>query len=103
MTALLRAERLAALTTDDLALVTDALALVGFGGTDLADFGGKLADLLLVGAGDDHMGGVRDRDGHARRRLHHDLIGEADLKGDSVRLLQLGLIADTDDFEPLRV
>ena len=47
---LLRAERLAGLAADDLALVADALALVGLGGADLADLGGELADRLLVGA-----------------------------------------------------
>lgn len=41
---------LAFLTADNLVLVLDALAQIGFGLTDGADIGGKIANLLLVDA-----------------------------------------------------
>jgi hypothetical protein len=43
---------LAFLAEDVLASVLHALALVGFGAAELADFGGNLADALLVDAAD---------------------------------------------------
>src|SRR5262249_52730792 len=44
------------LSADVLALVADALALVGLGRTDLANLCGRLADDLLIGALHDDLG-----------------------------------------------
>src|SRR2546423_5682733 len=59
---------LANLPPDVLALVADALALVGLGRTNLANLRSGLTDLLLVGALDDHLcrGGNLERDADAR-------------------------------------
>src|SRR5437763_10883979 len=55
-----------------LALVADALALVGLRRPHLPDLGGGLADYLLVDAAHDHLGRDRDleRDALARRDPH---------------------------------
>src|SRR5689334_15727952 len=47
------------LPADVLALVADALALVGLGRAHLPDLGGGLPDGLLVDAAHDHLGGRR--------------------------------------------
>src|SRR3954454_21808615 len=83
----LRPERLARLAADRLALVADALPLVRLGGADLADIGGELADGLLVRPGDRDVRRVGDHDTDALRSFEHDLVGEADLERDRVRLL----------------
>src|SRR5699024_9451361 len=72
------------LVLDDLALVADALALVRLGRLLGADFGGKLADLLLVDAGngevvrilplDLDVVGVRN-DHLVRKAQVHDQVG----------------------------
>src|SRR5262249_5411627 len=100
---LLGAEGLAGLPADDLALVADALALVGLGGADLPDHGRELADGLLVGPADDDVGRVGDDHAHAGRGLQDALVGDPDREGARVRLLERGLVADADDLEPLGV
>src|SRR3954447_11952995 len=84
-----------------LALVADALALVGLRRPLLADDGGDLADLLLGVALDDHAGG--------HRHLEVDPLGSGDL--DRVRVaerelevgaLERGAVADALDLQGLR-
>src|SRR3954463_15597637 len=91
---------LADLPGDVLALVADALALVGLRRPLLADDGGGLADLLLGVALDDHARG--------HRHLELDPLGSGDL--DRVRVperqLEVGAperraVADALDLERL--
>src|SRR5215831_3934993 len=81
-----RAEALAGLALHDLAVVADALALVGLGRTALPDRGRDVADLLLVGAEDDDVRGRGRADLDALR--HHDghRLVEADVEHDLVAL-----------------
>src|SRR5262249_49972932 len=58
---------LAFFAEDVFARVLDALAFIGFGLAESADFGGDVADLLLVDAGDDDLGRLGYRDGDALR------------------------------------
>src|ERR1700757_2595731 len=90
---------LAFLAEDVFARVLDALALVGFGLAESADFGGDVADLLLVDAGDDDLGRLGYRDGYPLRDGVNDIVAvaELDLK---VLALQGGAIADAGDLEP---
>src|SRR6185369_128902 len=70
---------LAFLAEDVFAGILHALALVGFGRTVAADFGGHLADLLLVDAGDHDLGRLRRRDGDAVRNREVHVVAEAKL------------------------
>src|SRR6266576_5764724 len=92
---------LAFLAEDVFARVLDALALVGFGLSESADFGGDVADLLLVDAGDDDLGRLGHRDGDALRDRVNDIVAvaELDLK---VLALHGGAIADAGDLESAR-
>ena len=100
---LLGAERLAGLAADDLALVADALALVRLGGRTLRTTAANWPTACLSAPADRDVGRVGDDHAHARRGLQDDLVGEADLEGDGVRLLELGLVADADDLQLLGV
>src|SRR5215212_5533803 len=91
---------LAHLPLDVLALVADALALVGLRRPLLADDGGGLADLLLGVALDDHARGL----GH----LELDPLGSGDLdrmrvaeRELEVRALERGAVADALDLQRL--
>src|SRR3954449_6313830 len=92
---------LADLPGDVLALVADALALVGLRRPLLADVGGELADLLLGVALDDHARGLGHLELDALRRLdgHGVRVAELELE---VLALQRGAVADTLDLERLR-
>src|SRR5215207_4529107 len=92
---------LAYLPGDVLALVADALALVGLRGPLLADDGGDLADLLLARALHDDARGLRHLELDALRRLdrHGMRVAERELE---VAALELGAIADALDLERLR-
>src|SRR4029077_11227081 len=85
---------LAGFAQDALTGVADALALVGLGLAKLADVGGNLADELLVEAAHCDARRLRDFEGHARRRLDVDRVGEADEHFDLARPLRLGAVAD---------
>src|SRR5215831_1456606 len=89
---------LAFFAEDVFARVLDALALIGFGLAESADFGGDVADFLLVDAGDDDLGrlGYRDRDALRDRINDVVAIAELDLQ---VLALQGGAIADAADLE----
>src|SRR3954447_17157544 len=83
-----------------LALVADALALVGLRRPLLADDGRDLADLLLGDALDDHARGLGHLELDALRRLdrHGVRVAERQLE---VAALELGAIADALDLERL--
>src|SRR3954447_8885348 len=83
-----------------LALVADALALVGLRGPLLADVGGELADLLLGVALDDHARGLGHLELDALRRLDRDRVRVAELQLE-VLALQRGAVADALDLEGL--
>src|ERR1051325_8423465 len=85
---------------DVLALVADALALVGLRRPLLADDGGDLADLLLAVALDDHARGLRHLELDALRRLdrHGMRVAERQLE---VAALELGAIAHALNLERL--
>src|SRR3954447_20720740 len=91
---------LADLPGDVLALVADALALVGLRRPLLADDGGDLADLLLGVALDDDAG--RDRhlelDPGRSRDAHGVRVAERELE---VGTAQRGAVADALDLEGL--
>src|ERR687896_306822 len=61
-----------------LALVADALALVGLWRTHRPHLRSRLADLLLVDPFDEHFRRRRHLERDARGRLDHDGMGEAD-------------------------
>src|SRR5918997_2836801 len=92
---------LAYLPCDVLALVADALALVGLRGPLLADHGGDLADLLLARALDDHARGLGHLELDALGRLdrHGMRVAERQLQ---VAALELRAVADALDLERLR-
>src|SRR3954468_5156666 len=69
---------LAHLPGDVLALVADALALVGLGRALLADVGGPLAHELLVDAPYDHARGLGHLELDAVGRLHRHGVGVAE-------------------------
>src|SRR3569832_1594516 len=62
------------LAEDVFAGVLHALALIGFRTAEAADFGGHLADLLLVDAGDDDFGRLRRCDRDALRDRIVDVV-----------------------------
>src|ERR1700676_151794 len=65
---------LALLAEDELARVSDALALIGLGRPVVADIGRDLADLLLVDAGHHDLGRLRRHDGDAVGNRVHALV-----------------------------
>src|ERR671933_2663171 len=83
-----------------LALVADALALVGLRRALLADDGGDLADLLLRVALHDDPRGLRDLELDALRRLDGDgmRVAQGELE---VAALELRAVADALDLERL--
>src|SRR3954462_4175517 len=85
-----------------LALVADALALVGLRRPLLADDGGDLAHLLLGVALDDHARGLGHLELDPLRRLdrHGVRVAERQLQ---VAALELRAVADALDLERLRV
>src|SRR3954453_7306877 len=89
------------LPRDVLALVADALALVGLRRPLLADDGGDLADLLLGDPLHDHARGLGHLELDALRRLdrHGMRVAERELE---VAALELGAIADALDLQGLR-
>src|SRR3954463_5006346 len=91
---------LADLPGDVLALVADALALVGLRRPLLADDGGDLAHLLLGVALHDHARRERHLELDADRRLDRHGVGVAERELE-VRALHHGAIADALDLERL--
>src|ERR1700733_2745 len=70
---------LAFLTPHGLAAVADTLALIGLGGTNLADLGRDLAHELLVDTGDLDFDRARHREADAGRGRNVHLVREAEL------------------------
>src|SRR5262249_34721266 len=91
---------LAYLPADVLALVADALALVGLGRSHLADLGGRLADHLLVRSLDEDLRRRRHLERDAGARLDRDGMRIADVELE-VGPLQRGAVADALDLELL--
>ena len=60
------------------ALVSDALALIGFGFADITDLGGELAHLLFVATLHQDVGLVGAGDRQVAGNLALQLVGEAD-------------------------
>src|SRR5581483_681641 len=96
----LRLGTLANLPADVLALVADALALVGLGRTNLANLGSGLTDLLLVGALDDDLRRRRHLEGDPRARLDRHRMRVAHLQLE-VGALERCAVADALDLELL--
>src|SRR5687767_7835741 len=92
---------LAGLADDVLALVPDALALVRLGLAEVPDLGGDLADLLLVDAADEDLGGGGDLEGHALGRLVVDGVAVAERQLERARAGVQDAVADADDLELL--
>src|SRR5512146_1504601 len=88
------------LAEDVLVGVLDALALVGLGRTESADFGGHVPDLLLVDAGDHDLGRLWRRDRDALGNWEIDVVREAELQLQGLAL-HGGAIADAGDLQPL--
>src|SRR5215212_3193312 len=86
---------------DVLALVADALALVGLRRPLLADDRGDLSDLLLGVALDDHARRLRHFELDALRRLdrHGVRVPERELE---IAALERGAVADALDLQGLR-
>src|SRR5690606_20438967 len=91
---------LAFLARDEFVGVTHTLALVGLRLAVRANVRGNLANLLLVDAGNDHLGRCRRGDGDALGRLIHDFVAEAEGEF-QVLALHGGTVADALDQEPL--
>src|SRR5262252_458195 len=89
---------LAFLAPDGLGRILDALALVRLGRTQAADFGGDLADLLAIGAGNLDRGRPRGFHLNAGRNGHLDVMAEAQLQL-QVLGVGLGAIAHAVDLE----
>src|SRR5215468_1669929 len=89
---------LAFLAPDGLGRILDALALVRLGRTQAADFGGDLADLLAIGAGNLDRGRPRGLHLNAGRNGHLDVVAEAELQL-QVLGVGLGAIAHAVDLE----
>src|SRR5215470_3621137 len=89
---------LAFLAPDGLGRILDALALVRLGRTQAADFGGDLADLLAIGAGNLDRGRPRGLHLNAGRNGHLDVMAEAQLQL-QVLGVGLGAIAHAVDLE----
>src|SRR5438874_1460168 len=91
---------LAHLPAHVLALVANALALVRLRRANLANLGGRLADLLFVGALDDDLGRRRDLEADARPGLDRDGVGVSDLQLE-IGALERRAVADTLDLQAL--
>src|ERR1700738_4704029 len=85
------------LAADLLALVANALALVGVWAPQAADVRRDLADLLLVDTRDRELGGRLHREGDALRRLdqHGMAVAKRELEGVA---LELHAVADAEDL-----
>src|SRR5581483_12329165 len=95
--------RLADLLLQPLAGVAHALVLVRVGRTQAAHFGGNLADLLPVGAGDGQARLLRvHRDLDAGRQRVLDGMRVAEREHHGLLALHLGAVADADDFQLAR-
>src|SRR2546421_1079182 len=94
----LRSRPLAHLSGHVLALVADALALVGLRRPLLADRGGDLADELLGDPLDDHARGLRDLELDAVRRGDRHGVGEAERELEPLAL-ELRPVADPVDLQ----
>src|SRR5207237_1493679 len=88
------------LAEDVLALVLDALALVGLRLPPAADLGGELADRLLVDPADDHGGLVGGLHLQAFRDVEVDIVAVAELQLE-LAALGAGTIADAGDHQGL--
>src|SRR5947208_12798964 len=91
---------LAHLPAHVLALVANALALVRLRRANLANLGGRLADLLFVGALDDDLGRRRDLEADARPGLDRDGVGVSDLQLE-IGALERRAVADALDLQAL--
>src|SRR6187397_3209003 len=91
---------LAFLAEDILVGVFHALALVGLGRTESADFGGDVPDLLLIADGDHDLGRLWRRDGNAFRDREIDVMREAELQLQRLALHR-GAITDAGDLQLL--
>src|SRR5262249_2409006 len=89
---------LAFLAEDVFARIFDALALVGLGRPEVADFRGDLPDLLLVDTGDDDLGRFRRRDRDPVRDRIDDLVAVAEREL-QVLTLHRGAVADAGDLQ----
>src|SRR5262245_12656037 len=96
---------LAFLAVDVLALIADALALIGLGRARGANIGGDLTDLLLVDAGhrDDFLLGARYLHLDARWDLVDHVVAEADLQLQAVLALHGRAETDAMNLQRLRV
>src|SRR5215208_1148879 len=83
-----------------LALIADALALVGLRRTLLADDRGHLADGLLGDAAHDHAGGLRDLEVDSLGSVQLDRVRIAE-RQDELAALQLSAVADALDLQAL--
>src|ERR671924_608486 len=88
------------LPPDVLALVADALALVGLGRPDAPHLGCDLSHLLLVDALDEDLRRRRDLERDPGRRIEDDGMREADAELQR-RPAERGTVADTLDLELL--
>src|SRR5207302_3089228 len=88
---------LAHLPAHVLALVANALALVGLRRANLANLGGRLTDLLFVGALDDDLRRHGDLEADARPGLDRDGMRVADLQLE-IGALERRAIADALDL-----
>src|SRR5690606_6892395 len=93
---------LSGLAADSLALVADALRLVGVGLAQAADVRGHLAHLLLVDSLDVQQGRLLHPERDALRRLHDDGVAVAQREL-QVPALGLDAVAHTRDLEGLGV
>src|SRR6476619_6178489 len=91
---------LADLSPHVLALVADALALVGLGRAHLADLGGRLPDDLLVRALDDHLRRLGHVERDALARDDRDRVRETDVELE-LGALELRAIPDPLDLQLL--
>ena len=77
--------------------ILDAFALVGFGGTNFANIGSELTNLLLVGARNDDFVGRGNFDCDSFGRSHCYIVRIADFE---VEILALKLCTVTDTVDP---
>src|SRR5476649_2181842 len=89
---------LAFFAPDRLGRVLDALALVGLGRTQAADFRGELPDLLAIGARDLDLGRLQRLDLDASGDRNLDVVAEAELKVQRLGIGR-GAIAHAVDLE----
>src|SRR5579859_3627021 len=92
---------LAGFALDELAGITDSLALVGLGLADLADVGGDLPDLLLVDPHHADAGGGGDLERDPCWCVDDHRVAEAEGQLDLAGRPGDGTVADADDLEVL--